>query len=314
MTNQLFRQPRPLPPGGTIGVFAPSGVVNAERLQNGVAKLEALGYRVVLAPGVLDQWRYFAGTDNHRLASFHTMLANPSIDTMMMARGGYGWSRLLHRIDWDLVRSANKSCCGFSDFTAFQLGALTHAQLITYAGPGVATDFDWLKDTPATAQDHQFMATHCFAALAGKRVETAAITDEHHAATQTINGILWGSNLSLMTHLVGTPFFPTIENGIVFIEEIDEDPYAIERMLMQLFHAGVLQKQRALIFGSFANCEPEEGRFPYSLEHVAETMRDLLPYPVLTGLPFGHFARKLTIPCGAMATLTIGPHDYRLAY
>lgn len=314
MTSPLYRRPRLLRPGGTIGVFAPSGAVNAERLQSGIAKLVALGYRVVTAPGVLDQWRYFAGTDQHRLDSMNTLLNDPDIDVMMMARGGYGWSRLLPHLDWPRIAAANKAFCGFSDFTAFQLAALSHAQLISFAGPGVATDFVWGQDTTETAEHHRFMARHLFATLGGERIEIEPIDCEHGAPAQVIEGVLWGSNLSLITHLVGTPYFPHIDGGILFIEEIDEDPYAIERMLLQLFHAGILQKQRALIFASFANCGPEPGRFPYGIEHVVDTMRDLLPYPVLTGLPFGHFAKKLTLPMGALATLTLTNDAYQLAF
>ena len=309
-----YQRPRVLPPGGTIGVFAPSGVVNAERLQNGVAQLETLGYHVIMAPGVLDQWRYFAGTDEHRLASLNTLLKNPDIDLMMMARGGYGWSRLLHRLDWDLIKRGNKAFCGFSDFTAFQLAALKHATLITYAGPGVATDFDWVGDSPETAAEHAFMVQHFAAALSGRRIETDLIACEHETHPTTIEGVLWGSNLSLLTHCVGTPYMPQIAGGILFVEEIDENPYAVERAMMQLFHAGILQTQRAIIFADFSDCLPDKNRFPYAIEHVVDTLRDLLPTPILTGLPFGHVAKKLTLPMGAIATLTLTPAGYRLAY
>jgi len=98
---------------------------------------------------------------------------------------------------------------------------------------------------------------------------------------------------------------PSIDGGILFVEEVTEQPYAIERMFMQLFHAGILQRQRAIVLGDFSDCEPEAGRFPYSVEHVVETLRTLLPIPVLTGLPFGHVAKKLTLPVGAAARLTI---------
>lgn len=127
-------------------------------------------------------------------------------------------------------------------------------------------------------------------------------------------GPLWGSNLSLLTHLVGTPYLPNISGGILYLEEIGEAPYAIERMLLQLFHAGILQKQKALILADFSDCMPEPDRFPYAIEHIVETMRELLPIPVLTGLPFGHVAKKLTLPYGALATLSIAPGAFTLNY
>ena len=104
-----------------------------------IAALAKRGYRVVVAPETQMQWRYFAGTDEQRLDSFHTMLADPAIDAMMMVRGGYGWSRLLHRIDWNAVAASQKTFVGFSDFTAFNLAALAQANLITFAGPGAAS-------------------------------------------------------------------------------------------------------------------------------------------------------------------------------
>jgi muramoyltetrapeptide carboxypeptidase len=317
-----FSKPNPLKLGGTIGIFSPSGALageqNKERLSSGVATLEAQGYRVKIASAATNEWRYFAGTDDERLASFHQMVADPTVDAMMMSRGGYGLSRLLHRIDWQAVAASRKIFCGFSDFTAFNCAALARANYITYSGPGAATDFDWRGDvtneTPETTADHAFMVAHCWPALAGERVDAGPYKCAHAYAKQKIVGPIFGSNLSLFSHLVGTPYMPDIEGGILFLEEIAEEPYAIERMLLQLFHAGILRKQRAMIFADFSDCEPSSGRYAYTMAHVAETMRELLPYPVLTGLPFGHVAKKLTIPVGAEAILNITQGSFSLSY
>jgi muramoyltetrapeptide carboxypeptidase len=312
-----LKRPPPITAGATIGVFSPSGALAKERLDAGVATLESRGFRVVVAPEALSEWRYFAGTDDERLASFHHMVADKSIDAMMMSRGGYGWSRLIHRVDWQAVANSNKAFCGFSDFTAFNLAALAKANYITFAGPGAATDFDWRDRTAETVADHDFMDLHAWRTLAGQRVEAGPFPHADSAfvhAPQVIRGSIWGSNLSLLTHLVGTPYMPAITGGILFVEEIDEQPYAIERMFLQLFHAGVLQQQKALILGDFTDCTPTSGRFPYAMEHVVEALRTWLPYPVLTGLPFGHVARKLTIPYGSDASLHINERDFSLVY
>ena len=314
MNPGRFTTPKPLQPRGSIGLFAPSGIVNLPRLNAAIEILRTRGYRVVTAADTDAQWRYFAGTDEQRLLSFHAMLADPSIDAMMMVRGGYGWSRLLHRIDWNLVATSRKTFVGFSDFTAFSLAALSQSNLITFAGPGAATDFAGGEDTAEKQADHAFMEAHCWPALAGEAISAGPFTDSFTYRPRTISGTLWGSNLSLLTHLVGTPYLPNIEGGILFAEEIGETPYAVERMLLQLFHAGVLQNQKALILADFTDCEPEPDRFPYSMEHVVETMRELLPIPVLTGLPFGHVAKKLTLPYGAVATLSISPGSFTLDY
>jgi muramoyltetrapeptide carboxypeptidase len=310
----MLLRPRPLAQGGTIGLFSPSGALLQERLDAGVATIESQGYRAVVAPEAHHEWRYFAGTDDERLASFHRMVADPAIDAMMMSRGGYGLSRLLHRIDWPAVAASRKVFCGFSDFTAFSLAALAKVNFLTYAGPGGATDFDWRRETPEAAADHAFMTTHCWPALGGEPVQVGPFASPHGHHAQTIRGPIWGGNLSLLTHLVGTPFMPEVNGGILFVEEIDEEPYAIERMFLQLFHAGILQRQRAIVLGDFTDCVPSTGRFAYELAHVVETLGALLACPVLTGLPFGHVARKLTIPFGGEAVLKIEAGAFSVSF
>jgi muramoyltetrapeptide carboxypeptidase len=309
-----LKQPPPVTPGATIGVFSPSGALAKERLDAGIATLESHGFRVAVAPEALNEWRYFAGTDDERLASFHHMVADKSIDAMMMSRGGYGWSRLIHRVDWQAVANSSKAFCGFSDFTAFSLAALAKANYLTFAGPGAATDFDWRDTAPQAIDDHAFMSAHFLPALAAKTIEAGPYACTHHHAQAAIEGPIWGSNLSLICHLAGTPYMPQIEGGIMFVEEIDEQPYAIERMFLQLFHAGILQKQKAIILGDFTDCEPTSGRFPYAMEHVVDTLRTMLPIPVLTGLPFGHVARKLTIPFGAPCLLSVLQDAFALRF
>jgi muramoyltetrapeptide carboxypeptidase len=308
----VFIRPTALPASAHVGVCAPSGVVDAARLAEGIAAIEALGHRVTLAEGIDAKWRYFAGDDDTRLAGFNALLNDRSVDMIMMARGGYGMSRLLHRIDWQAVADAKKPIMGFSDFTAFNLAALSRSGLITFAGPMAAIDFSAMP-----SEDHAFTQRYLWPALRGERITTEAFYDASCGTTyaqQQIAGPIWGSNLSLLTHMVGTPYMPEIEGGILFVEEIAEQPYAIERLFFQLFHAGILQKQKALILADFSDCEPEAGRFPYAMEHVVETLRALLPYPVLTGMPFGHVAKKMTIPFGAPATVAIEDGAYRLTY
>ncbi len=314
----IYTHPKPLPTSARIGIFSAAGAVVPERLALGVRALEALGHHVIVEPAATLQWRYFAGTDAERVASFHALLADTSLDCLMMARGGYGFSRLLHLLDWDLVKAANKPIIGFSDFTAFNLAALAKSNLITYAGPMAAVDFPDLFNTEITAETNtelQFMNAHCWPALRGEAT-THTVNVAHLYTPQTHTGAIWGSNMSLVSHLVGTPYMPNIEGGILFIEEIDEDPYAIERMFFQLFHAGILQKQRAILLADFTDCDPAGSRFAYGMEHVLDTLRGLLgdSIPVLTNLPFGHVPRKLTIPFGVQATLKIESEKYTLSF
>lgn len=310
----MFQKPNPLPPNATLGLFAPSGLINVERHEKSVAALEALGFKVVVAPEAFAQWRYFAGTDEERLASFHRFLSDPAIDALMMVRGGYGWSRLLNRVDWHLVAQARKPLIGFSDFTALSLGALAKSNLITFAGPGAAVDFGGMGDDIEAQAGHAFTDAHVWPVLRGESMDTGVIECPHGYAAQRLEGRLWGSNLSLLSDLGGTPYFPDIEGGLLFVEEIGERPYAVERMFLHLEHLGVLAKQKAILLGGFTDCDPEEGRFPYSMEHVIETLRERLSIPVLTNLPFGHVARKLSLPFGGQAELTISAGAFSLRY
>jgi muramoyltetrapeptide carboxypeptidase len=300
-------------PGGTIGIFSPSGAVDPEKLARGVSTLTSRGFRIKFGDAVTHQHLYFAGTDDERVADFHRLLADPSIDAMMMSRGGYGFSRIIHRIDWQAVATSRKTFVGFSDFTAFNLATLAQANLVTFAGPGCATDFDYIDTNPEVIDDHAFMEAHCWPALRGESMEVT-VEAAHPYPAQTIVGTLWGSNSSLLTHLVGTPFLPDIDDGILFIEEIDEDPYAVERQFYQLYHAGILQRQRAVLLGDFTDCVQKGGRFPYAMSHVVETLRSMLGVPVLTGLPFGHVARKLTLPFGGRASVAVTADGYVLRY
>jgi muramoyltetrapeptide carboxypeptidase len=313
MQSARFGVPRPLPTGGTIGVFSPAGPPVPERVNRGVARLEAQGYRCILANDALGAHEYFSAPDDVRLASFNTMLADPAIDMMMMTRGGYGISRIVHRIDWHAVAASKKILCGFSDFTAINLAAVAVGNFVTMSGSGVATDFGDETYQGDVAADHAFMEQHFWPVLRG---EPVAVTVEHAHAypAQTLGGPIWGSNLSLLSHLVGTPYMPDVDGGILFLEEIGERPYRAERMLIQLYHAGILQKQRAILIGDFSDCDPEPNRFPYSMTHVLSTLQRLVTCPVLTHFPFGHVARKLTVPFGADARLTIADGRYHVSF
>jgi len=294
------RLPRALPEPATIGVCALSGRVDEAQLAAAVEYLRDLGHRVVIPEETLHEWRYFAGTDEERLAGFHALIDDPAVDLVISARGGYGLTRLLARIDWNRVAASGKAFCGFSDFTAFNMAAYACANLVTFHGPLLAVDFG-NGDPSSFAQQHFWMAL----SRASHRIDDFA--GGHGYDPRRIEGPLWGGNLSLLVNLMGTPYFPAIDDGIVYVEEIGEEPYAIERAFLQLHHGGVLGRQRALLLGDFSDCKPTNTvRYPYSMDEVIETLRRLLPYPVITGLPFGHVARKVTLPFGAPGTLAIG--------
>jgi muramoyltetrapeptide carboxypeptidase len=197
----------------TLGLFSPSGSIDPAALERAVGHFEALGHRVVVSPTAGNAWRYFGGTDEERLASFHAMLADPSVDMMMATRGGYGWTRLLERIDWAAVRASGKAFVGFSDFTAFNFAALSQAGLVTFHGPMACIDF-------GSGETDAFMEANFWPLLAGPRHDAGPFPCDRAFASREIEGPIWGGNLSMVAHLAGTKWMPRVEGGILFIEEI----------------------------------------------------------------------------------------------
>ena len=173
------------------------------------------------------------------------MAADPHVELAIAARGGYGWSRLLDRIDFAALARVRKQWMGHSDFTAFQLAALAHAGMTTFAGPMAAYDF-------GAAIPSAFTLDHCWGLLGTTRYEIECALDGPDFAAE---GTLWGGNLAMVAHLAGTPHMPRVDDGILFLEDISEHPYRIERMIYQLHHAGLLVRQRAVLLGDFSDYE-----------------------------------------------------------
>jgi muramoyltetrapeptide carboxypeptidase len=300
--------PKKFPQHATIGIFSPSGLVaDASKIEASARYFQRLGHRIFLDERVANQWKYFAGTDDERLAAFNAMLRNPEIDVVMASRGGYGLSRILHRIDFDEVLASRKIFIGHSDFDIFHLAHLAHGG-IGFAGPMPVVDF-------YKPENSAFTEKHFWGLFGATEYAMENIGSRHDIAPQTIQGIIWGGNLSVLVHLLGTQYFPHIEGGILFIEEINEEPYHIERMLLQLKHAGVLDKQKAVVFGQFNRCVSTQfSSQQYNIDDVMHTMREIIFCPILTNLPFGHVENKMTVPVGAMAKLLIKTNSYDISF
>jgi muramoyltetrapeptide carboxypeptidase LdcA involved in peptidoglycan recycling len=185
------RLPRALTEPATIGICGPSGRVDEGALAQSVAYLEDLGHTVVMPGETVHEWRYFAGSDDERLAGLHRLIDDPKVQMVMAARGGYGLTRLLHRIDWNRVAASGKIYVGFSDFTAFNLAALANANLVTFHGPLVAVDFG-RKDLDSFTQQHFWMAV----SRSSHRLDD--VECEHGYDPRRVDGTLWGGNLSLL--------------------------------------------------------------------------------------------------------------------
>ena len=289
-----------------FGFYAPAGfttdppaVARAER------RLADLGHTVVRDPTVDTRLMRFAAPDEERLAAIERMAANPAVEVACAVRGGYGWTRLIDRLDYDALARGSTRWLGHSDFTAFQLAALAKAGLVTFAGPMAAYDF-------GAEQPSAFTFEQCFGVLGHRAWEVDVPLDGPEPATHS--GVLWGGNLALVAHLVGTPFMPDIAGGILVLEDVGEHPYRVERMLYQLLHAGIFARQRAVLLGAFTEYELTVNDDGYDLSAAVAHLRARLPVPIYTGLPFGHVRDKLTLPIGARCTLRVAGGSARLTF
>ncbi|EPZ1958765.1 muramoyltetrapeptide carboxypeptidase [Salmonella enterica subsp. enterica serovar Worthington] len=280
-------------------LIAPSGYcINQQVALRGVQRLTDAGHQVENDEVIRRRYQRFAGTDAERLADVNSLASLTSPDTIVMpVRGGYGASRLLDRIDWQALASRQQRnpllICGHSDFTAIQAGLLAQANVITFSGPMLAANFG--AETLNT-----FTEQHFWLALRKAQFTVEWQGDGPQCDAQ---GTLWGGNLAMLISLIGTPWMPTIDKGILVLEDVNEHPFRVERMLLQLEYAGILNRQSAIVLGSFSGAAPNEYDAGYSLESVYAFLRSRLSVPLITGLDFGHEQRTVTLPIGANATL-----------
>lgn len=291
-----------------IRLHAPSGYPHPiERAERGIAVLRELGYEVQGEGAIHRMHQRFAGSDAVRLADLHDIGAGNTPGIALMVRGGYGLSRLLPHIDYARiarqVAHSGSLIIGHSDFTAFQLAYLARTGGVSFAGPMLAADFGAEPVDP-------FMAAH-FRAMTTTPTVTETIP-EPQPYNASVEGILWGGNLAMLCSLIGTPWMPDIREGILFVEDVNEHPYRVERMLLQLWHAGVLSTQKALLLGEFSSYRTTDYDNGYDFSTMLSWLRETLSIPVFTGLPFGHCARKMTLPVGGQASLTPHAHGYTL--
>jgi muramoyltetrapeptide carboxypeptidase len=299
-------------------VFSPSGVVaQPAALTRAVARLKALGLQVQVDAGARARHQRLAGSDEVRLAALHRVAAAaPSI--AMPTRGGYGLSRLLDRIDWPLLANSIEQgtrWVGHSDFTALQMGLLAHAgvRATTWAGP-MATD-DFGRSDEAGGVDE--VTRDCFIEAMTGELEAVGFRTEAGFDGLEVRGRLWGGNLSMLLSLLGTPHWPAarlLKGGVLFLEDVNEHPYRIERGLLQLHQAGVLATQQAVVLGHFSGWKPSPLDHGYNLKTVVKHLRSQLQVPVLTGLPFGHVATKVSLPVGRPVQLLVQGRDVLIGW
>ena len=285
----IIKPPR-LKPGDQIGIIAPSGPVNQSELQPAIDLLTAKGYHVIQAPHLYAKQDYLAGHDDLRLKDLHLMFSDKDIKAVLCARGGYGTLRLLDKIDYDLIRKNSKIIAGYSDITAFLLAVYKKTRLVTFHGPVVKE---------LSGKRHENL--NAFLDLASSQKPfTLDLSGGESLMPGKSKGTLLGGNLTLISHLIGTPFMPSLKGAILFIEERGEPLYRIDRMLIHLKLSGILKDVVGLIAGSFADCG--------DISDINRLLKDIasnIDIPIFSGLPVGHSTENITIPLGLQAELNM---------
>lgn len=294
----------------TIELIAPSGYPqDPAAIERALQRLHEEGHRVEGVHATKRRYERFAGTDAERAAELNR-LADPSRklpDIVLAVRGGYGAVRLLHGLDYAGLQKRLTgepiAFVGHSDFTAIQLALLARAGLTTFGGPMLASDF-------GAEETSRFTMEHFWRALTTRTWSLKVKAPQAQPASAS--GTLWGGNLATLVSLVGTPFMPAVQRGILFVEDVNEQPFRIERMIYQLHLSGILGQQQALVLGHFSGCKQFESDNGYDLNAMIGQVRSVVGIPVITGLPFGHVPDLLTLPVGAQATLEADRDGFEL--
>lgn len=285
-------------------LFSPAGVLRSVvPLRRAAARLGKLGFAVEIDADAASRQQRFAGDDDIRLAALHRVAdASPSV--ALATRGGYGLTRLVDRIDWKrLARSVESGTrwVGMSDMTALQLALLAHKGGITWAGPLACDDFG----RSAAEGGVDDVTEGCFVEAMSGELEAVGFRTGVGFDGLEVRGTLWGGNLAIVNSLLATPHWPRIKGGVLFLEDVNEHPYRVERNLLQLHQAGVLDAQKAIVLGAVTGFRKSPLDRGYGLEAMLARVRAATRTPILTGLPFGHVATKVTLPVGAQARLLV---------
>lgn len=294
-------KPKHLKKGDLIGLISPASTPdNLEKINEAVKYFERLGYRVMVGKNVGKVRGYLAGTDEQRLEDFHSMFLNKEVKAIFCVRGGYGSIRFLDKINFSTIRKNPKIFVGYSDITALQLAIFHKVGLITFAGPMAAVDFSGEVD-PFTEENFWKMVTFPkpFGKFKNPQGERISCLTKGYA-----KGRLLGGNLSLVCSLLGTPYLPKLDKAVLFLEEVEEKPYRIDRFFAQMKLAKIFDKVSGIVLCNFTDCEETDSKKKsLSLNDVVSDYFSNLSIPVAYNLIHGHIKSKNTIPIGAMASV-----------
>ena len=285
-----------------IGVISPSSLPSdLSRINKGIEYLEKNGFRVKIGKNVGKFRGYLAGTDEERLEDIHDMFSDKEVKAIFAIRGGYGSGRLLEKINYNLIKKNPKIFVGYSDITALQMAIYSQTGLITFAGPMVAVDFGTEQINPFAEENFWNMLT------SNKKV--GKILNPNNEKLFILNkgrgeGKLIGGNLAVLVSLLGSKYIPFFKDSILFIEEIGESPYRVDRMLNQLKLSGILKSINGILLGRFVDCyETDTEKRSLTLNEVIADYFSDMKVPVMYNFIHGHVDNTLTVPIGAKSKI-----------
>lgn len=298
--------PRPLRRGGKIGICSPAGPVVEERLRAAVAALEAEGFEVETTPSAYDKYGLFSAPDDVRRRELEDLFMRDDIDAVFSARGGVGTSRLLESVNTGIIARSRKPFLTFSDLSALQWLLFERHEFVTFSGP-LAVEWDGALSEATRRQAIRVLCGEFDGdLLADLPKEDIAVVREGGE----ISGRIMPGNLTMMTTLLGTPYIPDLRGAVLLIEDVNEPPHRVDRLLFHLRNAGILKELRALLVGDFGT-EADPMRNDALRTSLQDATRGT-EYPVIMGLPFGHGPERMTLPVGVPVTLSLDPIQFRM--
>ncbi|XZF74277.1 S66 peptidase family protein [Bacillus sp. AL-1R] len=296
-----MRKPNALKHGDTVMIIAPSSPPNIENVMKMKLILENAGLNVLIGNSVTEKRGYLAGSDEKRVSDFHIAFSDTEVKAVLCATGGYGSGRLLQDIDFELVKNNPKIFWGYSDITALHIALQQKANLVTFHGPMMQEC--GANDVPieTIASFKQLFEPLSF-------TFTASETDTYPAFSYSVTAPITGGNLTVITSTIGTPYEVDTKGKILFIEDIQEEPYRIDRMINQLRLANKFKDCKGIILGDFNECEPKKRKASLSIQEIVHDHMIPLGLPILSGFPIGHCSPNYGVPFGVPVTMN-GAHQ-----
>jgi len=304
---QAIIKPKRIAPGNTIGLITPGSFIHEDSLKESITNLENLGFKVVYTDNVLARSGYLGGTDKQRADDLNAMFARKDVDAIVCTRGGYGCARILPMLNYDTIKANPKILIGYSDITALCCGISARTGLVTYHGPvGTSTFNDFSVNNFKNVLMYPSDNFRLYNAQEDPGKQDYQV---YPIRSGKAEGGLCGGNLSIVCSLIGTPYDINTDGKIVFLEEVEEEPYRIDRMLTQMILAGKFDKAKGIALGVFTQCEKREQNAGFSTSfNLKEVLIDRLynlNIPVIYGMSFGHIVNKFTLPFGVNARLDV---------